>query len=230
MKILIIEADQRLIKDIAFCMAVPYTDAVIVSTSKGLKGIEMIETEMPDLVMVGSSLPDIDALDIISRIRQFSDVPLLILTEGENDIDRAMALEAGADDYITQPFSPIELIARVKALLRRIHRVSFKRESALSMGRLTINFGTHEVLLSGRKVKLTPHEYSLLAELARNEGRVLPHSVLLEKVWGLDYVDDYTFIKKYIYRLRCKMELDPDNPQMFLSERGVGYRLVRPVE
>jgi DNA-binding response OmpR family regulator len=227
-KILIIEDNQRLVKDIAFCMAVPYSEAIIISASNGLKGIEMVETEMPDLVMLASSLPDMDALDVISKIRQFSDVPLLILTEEENDIDRAMALEAGADDYINKPFSPIELIARVKALLRRIHRVSFKRENAVSVGRLTINFGTREVLLSGRQVKLTPHEYSLLAELARNEGRVLPHGVLLEKVWGLDYVTDYAFIKKYIYRLRCKLEPDPDNPQMFLSERGVGYRLVRP--
>jgi two-component system, OmpR family, KDP operon response regulator KdpE len=229
-KILIIEDDQRYIKDIAFCMAVPYSGAIIMSASSGLKGIEMVETEMPDLVMVASSLPDMNALDVISGIRQFSDIPLLILTEEENDIDRAMALEAGADDYIIKPFSPIELIARVKALLRRIYRVSFKRENTISVGTLTINFGTRQVSLSGRQVKLTPHEYNLLVELVRNEGRVLPHSVLLEKVWGLGYVTDYTFIKKYIYRLRCKLELDPDNPQMFLSERGVGYRLVRPVE
>jgi two-component system KDP operon response regulator KdpE len=230
MKFLIIEDNRRYVKDIAFCMAVPYSDAIVISASTGLKGIEMLETEMPDLVMVASTLPDMNALDVIREIRQFSDVPLLILTEEENDIDRAMALDAGADDYITKPFSPIELIARVKALLRRIHRVSFKRDNAVSVGRLTINFSTREVSLSGRRVNLTPHEYNLLAELVRNEGRVLPHSVLLAKVWGQDCADDYAFIKKYIYRLRCKLEPDPDNPQMFLSERGVGYRLVRPAE
>jgi DNA-binding response OmpR family regulator len=229
-KILIVEDEEKLIKDITFCLAVRYPDAVIVSAANGLDGIEMIETEMPNLVMIASSPPDMNALDFIRKIRQFSDVPLLIFIEGESDIDRAMVLEAGADDYIPKPFSPIELIARVKALLRRTNGLGFKRELAFSAGNLTINFGTRQVSLSGRQVKLTPLEYSLLVELARNEGRVLPHSVLLEKVWGSEYTADYTFIKKYIYRLRCKLESNPDNPQMLLSERGIGYRFVKPVE
>jgi two-component system KDP operon response regulator KdpE len=228
-KILIVEDEKRLIKDITFYLAVPYPEAIIISTSKGQKGIEMIETEMPDLVMVASSLADTDILDFINKVRQFSDVPLLIFTEGESDIDRAMVLEAGADDYITKPFSPIELIARVKALIRRIQGLGFKREQAFCAGGLNINFCTREVSLSGRQVRLTPREYSLLAELTRNEGKVLPHRFLLEKVWGSEYIDDHTFVKKYIYRLRCKLEPDPDNPQMFMSERGIGYRFVRPV-
>ncbi len=229
MKILIVEVEKRLIKDIAFCLAVRYPDATIISAANGQEGIEMIETEMPDLAIVASSPPDMDALDFISKTRQFSDVPLLTFTEGESDIDRAMALEAGADDYIPKPFSPIELIARVKALLRRTCGLGFKREQALSAGNLTINFGTREVSLHGRRVKLTPLEYGLLVELARNEGRVLPHRVLLEKVWGSEYIADYTFVKKYIYRLRSKLEPDPDNPQMFLCERGIGYRFIKPV-
>ena len=229
MKILIVEEEKRLIKDITFCLAVRYPDAIIVSAANGLLGIEMIETEMPDLVLVASSPPDINTLELIDKIRQFSDVPLLTFTQGESDIDRAMALEAGADDYIPKPFSPIELIARVKALLRRTRGLGFKREQAFSAGNLTINFSTREVSFSGRQVKLTPLEYSLLVELAMNEGRVLPHRVLLEKVWGSEYIADYTFVKKYIYRLRCKLEPDPENPQMFLCERGVGYRFVKPV-
>jgi len=228
MKVLVIE-DQQVVRDISFCLQVRYPEAIIVSAAKGLKGIEMIVTETPDLVMAASSLPDIEAQDLISKIRQFSAVPLLILTEGQSDIDRAMVLEAGADDYISKPFSPIELIARVTALLRRTYGLGFKRGDTLFIGGLTINFGTHEVLLSGRQVKLTPIEYGLLVELAKNEGSVLPHGLLLEKVWGSVYVNDHTFVKKYIYRLRCKLEPDPDNPQMILSERGIGYRFVRPV-
>jgi len=229
-KVLIVEEEKRVIKDIAFCLAVRYPDIVVVSSYKWQEGIELIETELPDLIMVSSSLPDINASDLVSKIRQFSDVPLLILIEGENDIDRAIVLEAGADDYIHKPFSPIELVARVTALFRRTHGLGFKRCHSLSAGRLTINFSTREVSLSGKLVRLTPHEYSLLLELAQNEGRVLPHSTLLEKVWGPEYIADYTFIKKYIYRLRCKLEPDPDNPQILLSERGVGYKFVKPVE
>jgi DNA-binding response OmpR family regulator len=227
-KILIVEDEESLIRDIAFCLTVRYPDAIIVSATNGLEGIEMIETEMPDLVMVASTPPDIGTLDFISKIRQFSDVPLLTFTKAVSDIDRAMVLEAGADDYIPKPFSPIELIARVKALLRRTNGLGFRQEKSLTAGNLNINFGTRKVSLSGRQVKLTPLEYGLLVQLVRNEGRVLPHRFLLEKVWGAEYIADYTFVKKYIYRLRCKLESEPENPQMFLCERGVGYRFIKP--
>ncbi len=229
MKVLIIEEEKRIIKDIAFCLAVRYPEAGFISSSRGLEGINLLETEEPDLVIISSSLPDINAVELINKIRHLSNVLLLILIEGESDIDRAMVLEAGADDFIPKPFSPIELIARASALFRRTNGFGVKFDHIFSAGKLTINFGTRNVLLSGQPVKLTPHEYGLLLELARNEGRVLPHSLLLEKVWGSEYISDYTFIKKYIYRLRCKLEPDPENPRMLLSERGIGYRFVRPV-
>jgi two-component system KDP operon response regulator KdpE len=227
-KVLIVEDEERLVKDISFCLAVRYPDSTIVSVAKGREGVEKSETESPDLILVDSSLPDTDTLKLIGKIRQFSDVPLLILTGGENDIDRAMVLEAGADDYIAKPFSPIELIARVKALLRRSHGLGYNHDHTFSAGGLTINYATREVSLAGRPVRLTPHEYGLLAELTRNEGRVLSHRVLLEKVWGPEYMAEYYFVKKYIYRLRSKLEPCPDKPQMLLSERGVGYRFVKP--
>jgi DNA-binding response OmpR family regulator len=229
MKVLIIEGDRQVVDNIAFCLTVRYPEVITVASSRWQKGIELIEAELPDLIIVSSSLPDINAPELISRIRQSFDVPLLVLIEGESDIDRAMVLEAGADDYIPRPFSPIELVARVTALLRRTHGLGFKHDHMFSAGELTINFSTRNVSLSGRPIRLTPREYGLLSELAQNEGRVLPHSLLLEKVWGSEYTDDHTFIKKYIYRLRCKLEPDPENPRMLLSERGIGYRFVRPV-
>lgn len=228
MKVLIIEDDQQVVSNIAFCLAVRYPEVVTVSLSQWQKGIELIEAELPDLIIVSSSLPEINITDLIGQIRQSFDVPLLVLIEGESDIDRAMVLEVGADDYIHKPFSPIELIARVTALFRRTQGLGFKHDHTFSAGALTINFSTRDVSLSGRSVRLTPHEYSLLSALAQNEGRVLPHSLLLEKVWGSEYIDDHAFIKKYIYRLRSKLEPDPDSPRMLLSERGVGYRFVRP--
>jgi len=229
MKVLVIEDDVQIVRDISFCLQVRYPEVIVVSVAEGPKGIEMVETESPDLVMVDSSLPDIDTLDLVSKIREFSDVGLIILYEAETDIERARGLEAGADEYVIKPFSPIEFLAKVRALLRRIQGVSFKRESLVSIGELIINFSTHEVFLSGKQVKLTPIEYQLLSELVRNNGRVLTHSTLLEKIWGPEYVKDSSFVKKYIYRLRSKLEPDASKPQMLLTERGLGYKFIKPI-
>lgn len=230
MKVLVIEDNQQVVRDVSFCLRVRYPEVVVVSVAEGQKGIEMVETESPDLVMVDSSLADMDTLDLVSKIRDFSDVPLIILSEAETDMDRARGLEAGVDEYVTKPLSPIEFLARVRALLRRTQRLGFKPERLISIsGELTINFTTHEVLLSGKLVKLTPIEYQVLSELVRNEGRVLTHRTLVEKVWGSDYVTDSSLVKKYIYRLRSKLEPDASKPQMLLTERGIGYKLVSRV-
>jgi len=229
-KVLVVGDNQQIVIDVSFCLQLRYPEVVVVSVGEERKGLEMVETESPDLVMVDSSLPDIDILDLVSEIREFSDVPLIILFEVATDMDRARGLEMGADEYINKPFSPIELLARVKALLRRTHGVSFKPEGLFSFGgELTINFTTREVFLSSKRVKLTPIEYHLLSELVRNEGKVLTHSTLLEKVWGLEDANDYSFVKKYIYRLRSKLEPDANKPQMLLTERGIGYKFVRPI-
>jgi len=229
-KVLVIENNQQVVRDVSFCLQVRYPEVSVVSVAEGQKGIEMVETESPDLVMVDSSLPDIDTLDLVSEIREFSDVPLIILCEAETDMDRAKGLEAGADEYVAKPFSPIELLARVRALLRRTQGVGFKPERSVSIGsELTIDFTTNEVFLSGKRVKLTPIEYNLLTELVRNNGKVLTHDSLLEKVWGSEYTTEYSFVKKYIYRLRSKLERDASKPQMLITERGIGYKFVKRI-
>lgn len=230
MKVLLIEHNRQVIKHLSLCLHIRYPDATIVAVAEGQRGTDMVESEAPDLVMVASSLPDTDSLDLVRKIREFSDVPLIILFEGENDMDRASGLEAGADEYVTKPLSPIDLLAKVNAVLRRTHKLGFRQVHEVSMGeKFFINFATHEVLVSGKPVKLTPTEYTLLSELVRNEGRVLTHHVLLEKVWGSEYADDHSFVKKYMYRLRSKLESDVRKPQMFVAERGIGYKFVRPV-
>jgi len=229
-KVLVVGDNQQVVRNVSFCLQLRYPEISVVSVAEVPKGIEMVETESPDLVMLDSSLPDIDTLDWVSKIREFSDVPLIILCEAETDMDRARGLEAGADEYVTKLFNPIELLARLRALLRRTQGVGFKPEGLFSFGgELTINFTTREVFLSSKRVKLTPIEYHLLSELVKNEGKVLTHSTLLEKVWGLEYANDYSFVKKYIYRLRSKLEPDASKPQMLLTERGIGYKFVRPI-
>ena len=231
MKVLVVGDNQQVVRDVSFCLQLRYPEVVIVSVGEERKGLEMIETESPDLVMVDSSLPDIDTLDWVSKIREFSDVPLIILCEAETDMDRARGLEAGADEYVNKLFNPIELLARIRALFRRTQGFDFKPEHFISMGgELTINNDTHEVLLSaGKRVKLTPIEYHLLSELVRNEGKVLTHSALLEKLWGSEDICDQSYVKKYIYRLRSKLENDAGKPQMLLTERGIGYKFVRTI-
>ena len=229
LKTLVIEDDQQVIRDITFCLQVRYPDVVVVSVGEGLSGIEMVETEAPDLVLVEASLPDVDSLELVGRIREFSDVPLIVLSESETDLDRARGLEVGVDEYVSKPFSPIEFLARVKALLRRADGVGFRPEHTVSFGDgLAINFTTHEVFLCGEHLNLTPTEYRLLSELMRNEGRVLTHRTLLDRVWGPEYDGDSSFTKRYIYRLRQKLHDDSANPRIIRTERGLGYRFVTP--
>ena len=231
LKVLLIDDNQKVAGDISFSLKARYPDVIVISIGDGRKGIEMVETESPDLVIADSSLTDIDILDLVSEIRDFSDVPLIILYEAATEMERARGLETGADEYINKPFSSVELLARVNALLRRTQRLGFKPERVISIGsELTINHATHEVILStGKPVKLTPIEYHLLSELVRNNGRVLTHSNLVEKVWGSEDTCDYSYVKKYIYRLRSKLETDAGKPQMLLTERGIGYKFVRPI-
>jgi DNA-binding response OmpR family regulator len=228
-KFVVIENDPNVVRDAAFCLAFRYPEADILSTGQGSKAMEMIEDESPDLVMLASSLPGTDIIKLITKIREYSDVPLLMLSDAKNNMDVARYLEAGADDAISKPCSPIELLCRTKALFRRTRGSGYKRESSVSFGgHLTINFDTHEVTLSGKRVGMTPIEYQILLELVRNEGRVLTNHTLLEKAWGSEYADDSSYVKKYIYRLRSKLEPDANSPQMILNERGMGYKFVGP--
>jgi two-component system KDP operon response regulator KdpE len=228
LKVLIIEDDRRVVRDISLCLKIRHPDVSIFEADRGLQGMGMVETESPDLLMVDDSLPDIDTLELIGKIRDFSNIPLIILSATADDIETARCLEAGADEYIPKPFSPIELLARVKALLRRTKGLFAQQECRCCSGKvLSINYNTHEVFVSGRSVKLTPTEFRLLTELVKNEGKVLSHNFLLEKTWGSEYVDDLSSLKVYVYRLRKKLEPDNQEPQMLLTDRGIGYRFTK---
>jgi len=229
LKVLVIEDNKQVLCDVTLCLQVRYPEVILVAAADGQKGVELIEKEVPDLVLLDSSLPDIDTLDLVNKIREFSDVPLVIISDVGTDMDGARYLEAGADNHVTKPLSHMYFLAKIRALLRRSQGIGFKRDHFIYAGKLNINSATQEVFLSGKRVKLTPIEYQLFSELVRNDGRVLTHNVLLEKVWGSEYEKVDGFIKKYIYRLRSKLESDASKPQMILTERGIGYKFVKPI-
>ncbi len=224
MKVLVIEDNQKVVKDVCFYLQVRFPDTSTISTSSGLKVRQIADSESPDLIIIDSSLPDLDHLELIRTIRSFSIVPIFVLSDGETDVDQARELEAGADDYIAKPINPVELLARLGALLRRTQEMRVIPDHVISVNNaISVNFTTHEVCLSGSRINLTPLEYKLFSELVRNGGRILTHDIIMEKVWGLEYSSDRRFIKKYIYRLRTKLKLDGQ----LVTERGIGYRLAK---
>ena len=164
-----------------------------------------------------------DCFDLISQIRSFSDVPIIILSDKNDVIDKVRALEMGADDWIVPSSIPMEFIAKVNAILRRCSSRNNDDIASCLDGKLSINYATRRVRVLGKPVKLTPIEYEILCQLTRNEGSVVTYSNLLHSVWGPYYRADPEFLKKYIYRLRSKVEEDPSDPQMILTERSVGY-------
>ena len=204
MKLALIGDDQKSVRIVRFCLQVRYQDIVVLGweTSRGVP--ELLADVLPDMVVLDISIPGTRVIDLIGGIRRFSDVPLLVLGNDETDIDRARGLEAGADDYMVRPFSPIELLARCNALLRRAKQ-PVAGAPAVSFGHLTIDLGTRQVSIDGEPVALTPIEYRLLGELAQNGGLTVSNDDLLEKVWGVEYRSDLSLVKTYVYRLRTKL-------------------------
>jgi DNA-binding response OmpR family regulator len=229
MKILIIEDNPEIQEAVSLIFELHWPGASVVSTAEGGQGISMIETESPDIIILDLGLPDIDGYKVLKEIREFSDTPVIILTARGEEIDKVRGLELGSDDYIVKPFSHMELLARVRAVLRRSHFPELKgSENPIITANLSIDFASRSITKGGKTVKLTPTELSLLQLLVRNENKVLTHHTMLAKVWGEEYTDSYDYLKVYMQRLRDKLEDDPSNPTVILSERGVGYKFVKP--
>jgi len=229
MKVVIIEDDLEIIEAVSLCFDLRWPDVEIVFATEGLAGVDLIETESPDIAIIDIGLPDIDGFEVCRRIRLFSEVAIVMLTVKDKEFDKVKALQLGADDYITKPFSHIELLARVQAVMRRSTMPDLENcEEPMSIGKLWIDFTARKVRVDGQDVRLTPTEYKLFSLLARNAGRVMSHQVLLERVWGVEYGDAVDYLKVYIQRLRVKLCDASKEPKVILSERGVGYKLAKP--
>ncbi|HEY3232372.1 MAG TPA: response regulator transcription factor [Roseiflexaceae bacterium] len=196
----------------------------VIQAENGVEGLNMVREAHPDLVIMDVMMPEMDGWEACQKLREFSQVPVLMLTAKVQSQDIVTGLNSGADDYLLKPFNMDELMARVRALLRRVP--SPNRPVAAGNGEITIDKQKREVLVRGEPVDLTPTEYDLLLMLAENAGKVLEHETLLRGVWGQEYTKDNDYLKVYIWHLRRKLEQDPRDPKLLLTEWGIGYRLI----
>lgn len=191
--------------------------------------LELVNMEMPDMIILDIMLPEIDGYELCQRIREFSDIPIIMLTAKVEDTDKVTGLKLGADDYLTKPFSAQELLARVEAVLRRTKSSEeVKTPPTFTCGHISVDFAQRRVLVRGQEVALTLTEYKLLSQLVSNAGRVMLHRELLAKVWGVEYQDELEYLRAYIRHLRQKIEEDPHQPKCILSKPGIGYMFVSP--
>jgi len=195
--------------------------------SDGKQALEEIETHQPDLVLLDVMMPKLDGFTVCQRVREFSLVPIIIVTARGQDQDKIRGFDLGADDYLTKPFSVDELLARVRAVLRRAQFMAHDRATthATSIGELTIDFTQHLVTMAGREITLTPIEYRIISYLAMNAGRVVTQDLLLEHVWGAEYAGESHMLQVNVNRLRRKLEADPTYPRYILTKVGIGYLL-----
>ncbi len=197
---------------------------LVLEAQDGQEALARVRADLPDCVLLDAGLPDIDGFDVLEQLRATSAIPVIMVTVRSDEQDKIRGLTLGADDYVTKPFSPGELGARIKAVLRRSEGVGALRTGLVRVDdRLQIDFDERDVIVDGKRIALRPTEYRLLYHLVQNAGRTLPFEVILARVWGPEYRDETHYVHLYITYLRQKIEADPSNPRYILTKRGVGY-------
>jgi len=227
LKILVVDDAPDVIESVQLGLTLQWREVEVLGAATGEQGLDIVEREHPDLVLLDVGLPDIDGYEVLRQIRAFSDVPVVMLTARDDTLDLVKGLELGADDYVTKPFNHLELLARVKAVLRRLDMPApADRVPSFRSGELEMDFARQELRIAGKRVELTPTEYKLLYHFIRNAGYVLTHGTLLAKVWGREYVDEVDYLRVYVRRLRDKLGDDSEEPRYIRTERGLGYRFL----
>jgi two-component system KDP operon response regulator KdpE len=226
-RILVVDDEPDVVESVRLGFTLQWREIDVIGAEDGEAALDAVERDRPDIVILDVGLPDMTGFEVLSRIRAFSDVPVVMLTARDDALDKVKGLELGADDYVTKPFNHLELMARVKAVLRRLDMPApASRTPSFRSGDLEVDFARQEARLGGRRLELTPTEYKLLYHLVRNANHVLQHATLLAKVWGREYIDEVDYIRVYVRRLREKLGDDPENPRYIRTERGLGYRFV----
>ena len=229
-RVLIVEDDRDLARVLQLSLRQLRPDCRVELAASGAEALAQAETEPPDLVVLDVRIPPPDGFEVCRRIRETSRVPILMLTVRDATLDKVRALDLGADDYLTKPFDHLELLARLRALLRRGNGSTASPDPDLALGDLSLDFATHEVRVGGEVVPFTSTEYHLLEVLARHAGTVLPHQFLLERVWGPEYTRDAHYLKVFVRRLRQKLGDDAERPRYIRTAWGTGYRFIAPRE
>ena len=221
--ILVVDDEPRIIEAVA--MNLELEGYRVSGASNGYEALKKLTKEVPDLVVLDVMMPEMDGFETLRKIREVSTVPVIMLTVKGEETDKVKGLDLGADDYVTKPFSPKELVSRVKAVLRRVEMPSPVPKTEIRVDDyLSIDFSRHEIVVRGKEVHLRPTEYRLLYHLVSNAGKVLTHETLLRRVWGYEYREEDHYLWLYITYLRRKIEEDPKHPKYILGERGIGYR------
>ncbi len=222
MKVIIIEDEKSIIDAINVAFEFRWPEVTLLSSTTGKNGINLVKKEHPDIIILDLNLPDISGFNVLKEIRQFSRVPVIILTVRSDDADVLRGLETGADDYIIKPFNYLTLLARVKAVLRRTENISLKDNQETSVSpRLKIDFVGQKVSLDNHPVKLTPVEYRLLVILVQNKGELVPYHRIIENIWEKEFHGETKNLRMYITRLRKKLGDNP--PDLILNKHGSGY-------
>lgn len=225
--VLIAEDSEDVADILSFSVRMAWPGCQVTVAGSGEEAIQRFDEDAPDLVILDVAMPPPDGFEVCRYIRERSRVPILMLTVRDAVVDKVRALDLGADDYLTKPFDTVELLARLRALVRRSSGADQVAPGYIC-NELSINFATREVLLGDDPVKLTSTEYRMLEVLAQNAGHVVPHQLLLEKVWGEDWVVGQSYLKVFIRRLRQKLNDDAQQPRYIHTEWGVGYRMAPP--
>jgi two-component system KDP operon response regulator KdpE len=225
-RILVVDDEPKLVRLVREVLTA--TSYAVMYTGSGENAVEMAALEKPDLILLDIVLSGaMDGYEVARRVREFSDVPIIMLTAKARESDLVHGFDVGADDYLTKPFSSKELLVRVRAVLKRSRREA-SAETRIACGELQIDLARRQVTVGGRVIQLTPTEYNLLLELAQHRNQVLLHEQLLSAVWGAEYRDDVDYLRAYVRYLRQKLEPDPAQPKMIVTSQGVGYMLVCP--
>ena len=224
-RVLVVDDEPRMIHFIR--LNLDHDGYEVIEATSGTQALELLRDRMPDLILLDVMMPDMDGFETLQLLREISTVPVIMLTAKGEEEDRVRGLELGADDYITKPFSPREMVSRVRAVIRRTETPNPQTREAIEVDdRLKIDFDRREIFVEDELVKLRPTEFKLLFHLVQNAGWVVPHDQLLAKVWGYEYRDETHYLRLYVNYLRKKLEADPSDPQYILTERGVGYRFI----
>lgn len=223
-QILVIDDEPQILR--ALRMILTEKQFNVTTASRGEEGLTLAAANEPDLVILDLGLPDMDGVEVCKHLREWTQIPIIILSVRDSERDKVAALDQGADDYLTKPFSIEELLARVRVALRHSAGAQGTQSKEVKAGSLTIDLAWHIVKRGGEQIKLTATEYKLLAYLAGNHGRVLTHQSILTAVWGASNIDHVEYLRVYMRQLRKKLEDDLERPQYILTEPGIGYRFV----